>query len=142
MPDSYNNLRRKRCHSLFHSWALATNHCITAGPPHSRMSQLNHSFPHWQGCVKHLPAALPQTSHIEFKSSPPHHPFQSGPALNRYSNTVAVVHPSLLHLQLPGLCHPLLVLGHSLLPLLLHLPLLSPLSSQLVSLKQVLCIYS
>ena len=84
LPDSYDNLRRKRCHSLFHSWAPTTTHCITAAPPHFRRSQLNHSFPHWQGCVKHLPAALPQTSHIEFKSSPPHHPFQSSPALNRY----------------------------------------------------------
>ena len=38
-----------------------------------------------------LPAALPQTSHIAFKSSPPHHPFHSSPALNRYWDTAAMV---------------------------------------------------
>ena len=107
--------------------APTTAHRYMACLPQFRMSQLKHNFPHWQGCVKHLPAALPKTSHIEFKSSPPHHPFQSGPALNCYSNIAAVVHPSFLLLQLPCLRHPLPVLGHWLLPLLLHLPLLSPL---------------
>ena len=90
-----------------------------------------------------LPPALPQTSHIAFKSSPPHHPFQSGPALNCYSNIAAVVHPSFLLLQLPGLRHPLLVLGHCLLPSPSPpspaQPSPPPLNSQLVSLKQVLC---
>ena len=34
-------------YSQFHGW-----------PPHFKMSISNHSFPHWQGGVKRLPAAL------------------------------------------------------------------------------------
>ena len=39
-------------------------HCFTAGLPNFVTSQLNHSFPPWQGGVSRLPAARHITSHI------------------------------------------------------------------------------
>ena len=54
------------CYSQFHSEAPTATHSFTAGLPHFRMSKSNHSFPHWQGGVKRLPAAL-HSCHVSYR---------------------------------------------------------------------------
>ena len=56
-----------------------------------------------------IKAAMPNMTMVEDKGSLAN---AAAPALNRYLDTAAVVYPFLLLLQLPGLRHPLLVLGH------------------------------